>query len=207
MCQSNRVPTTTASTKVNRHQRAGRNRRARRPSIPSRRCRATRETNVASAHTIIARSLSTVGVDVNRESSSARTDNRSVESSPSGSKEPEGPVRSLKTPTICGRSSPSSSIATGGSAPTISAAVRSEFDATVTAVHGSSSGAETSTELRRTASTVPGAPSSPGTARITRPSAVASGEPDGMVETRVPPSEPSCDAAAHGTLTRSVSGA
>ncbi len=169
------------------------------------RCSATSDDNVARAHPIIATSLIIVGVEVNRESSSACTDSRSEAPSPE-TRGAEGPSRSEKTPTICGRTSPSMVTSTAGSAPTIPAAVRSELAATVTAVHRSSSGAETSTEFLNTASTVPGRPSSPGTTRITSALPVASGAPGGTVDTSVPLSSPSIPAATHGTLTRNVSG-
>ena len=68
------VPITTPSMPVNFHHRAGRNRRARRPSTPSRRCSAYSETRVESTATIIATSLSSVGLDEKRESTSMWTD-------------------------------------------------------------------------------------------------------------------------------------
>jgi hypothetical protein len=93
MCHTRNPPITTESVSVKRRQRAGMMRCMRRPSTWSSRHRASSATTVAAIANSIAVSFKTVGLLVNRVSSSADTD------SPGGA----GPMRSVNTPTICGR--------------------------------------------------------------------------------------------------------
>ncbi len=95
-CQSSSVPSTTTSAMRTRHQCAGRNRRARRRSVVSIRCRASSAFSVNATAPMIASRFNHEGVVLNRASMATSACALLICSR----------FRSVNNPTTCGRLSP-----------------------------------------------------------------------------------------------------